>query len=240
MNDDSPLPRRYGLPKLRSKARERLAQAYADDDLELEDYEHRVEAVEAASSVDEVLAVMQDVPDFAGNNEARGVGSAGSAGSAGGVGSAGGSGGSEVPSRPGSANRSPETRRASEAAAGDVGPGTAVQILGDRDLDVADLRGGAVRIFSLLGDTKVDLTRLGPGQTAEITDFGVLGDFKIEIPVGTEVVRHHLSILGDVVRKRAKDRDADGRPDDAGHDVPARRVVFRGFRLLGDVKIVER
>lgn len=34
-------------------------------------------------------------------------------------------------------------------------PGTAIKIVGDRKLDLADFRNGETRVFSLLGDTKI-------------------------------------------------------------------------------------
>jgi hypothetical protein len=212
-SDEAQSPRRYGLPRVRRAALERLAHAYGDDDLELEDYEHRAAAVESAESVEEIARVMSDVPDFDVDTITRG----------------------------------PVARRTADVpAARDEGTElpTAVQILGDRTLDLADFRNGGVRVVGILGDTHVDLRELGPGETAVVEDFSLLGDFTVVVPAGTEVVRHRLVILGDMVRRGPKKSEARRWKlrSDAARAVEhygAPRLILRGFRLLGDTRIID-
>lgn len=227
-SEDTPRPQRYGLPKLRTAALERLGRAYADDDLELEDYERRIEAVQAAESVQEIADIMHDVPDF----DATGSRSPATA--------PGGQPAGDV--SPGSPTA---------LGAGAHGP-TEVQVLGDRTLDLSDFRNGAVRVVALLGDTRIDVSQLRPGETVVVTDYGALGDFSIRVPAGTDVVNHRVVVLGDVKRGPAKSsasRRGRGwriakRGTTADHrrepvPSPPPRVILQGFRLLGDTRIIE-
>ncbi|MFP4375015.1 MAG: DUF1707 domain-containing protein [Spirochaetaceae bacterium] len=231
-DEESSLPRTFGVPKLRRAALERLARAYADDDLELEDYERRTGEIHAAETVQEIARVMADIPDFDGD-----------------------------------APRAGAHRSSIEVEEGEHG--TAVQVLGDREIGLADFRGGAMHVFRLLGDTRIDLSDLAPHDTVVVTDFGVLGDVVVRVPAGTEIVERHVVVLGDF--KRGPARTARGRrasrwklekhdrstprgrrleagdPPAAGYSVggsgahPARapRVILQGFRLLGDTTIID-
>jgi hypothetical protein len=231
-DDEKSPPQTYGVPKLRRAALERLARAYADDDLELEDYERRTGEIHAAETVQEIARVMADVPDFAVEGFDR------------------------SPSNAQALERPPRT------AEGDHG--TAVQVLGDREIALADFRGGAMQVFCLLGDTRIDLAGLGPGDTVFVTDHGALGDVVVRVPAGTEVVERRVVVLGDF--KRGPARAARGRRNTrwkldkrggaisrpridgpggtAAGESPtqharAPRVILRGFRLLGDTKIID-
>lgn len=222
-DEENSLPQTYGVPKLRRAALERLARAYADDDLELEDYERRTGEIHAAETVQEIARVMVDVPDFAVDGFGR------------------------------TASDEQAVARPPGGAEGEHG--TAVQVLGDREIAFADFRGGAMHVFCLLGDTRIDLADLGPRDTVVVTDHGALGDVVLRVPAGTEVVERRVVILGDF--KRGPARAARGRrntrwklekhggqaPSQPGRaeGQPARapRVVLRGFRLLGDTKIID-
>lgn len=240
MNDEErSLPQRYGLPKLRRAALERLARAYADDDIELEDYEHRTDELHAAETVQEVVRVMADVPDFN-------------------IGELAGQGSSERPL----GDRSRDAAVDRHGAEGEHG--TAIQVLGDRDIGLGDFRGGAMNVFCLLGDTRIDLADLSPRDTVVVTDFGALGDVLVRVPAGTEVIEQRVVLLGDfrrgpvrkgggrrntrwklekgsgmVPRHRAADPEGTTENKRATSAAPAPRVVLRGFRLLGDTTIIE-
>ena len=225
-DDEQSLPQTYGLPKLRRAALERLARAYADDDLELEDYERRTGDIHAAETVQEIARVMADVPDFG----IEGFGGRQDTGE-------------QPPVAPARSHPAPSSFPAEQ---GDHG--TAVQVLGDREIAFADFRGGAMHVFCLLGDTRIDLTDLGPRDTVVVTDHGALGDVVVRVPAGTEVVEQRVVILGDF--KRGPARTARGRRNTRwklekhGGEAPPRparasRVVLRGFRLLGDTKIID-
>ncbi|MFP4068060.1 MAG: DUF1707 domain-containing protein [Spirochaetaceae bacterium] len=240
MSDDkSALPQKYGLPKLRRAALERLARAYADDDLELEDYERRTGEIHAAETVQEVSRVMADVPDFHVDEAGR-----------------------HGPGKQPFGHPSPHVAVPPPGEEGEHG--TAVQILGDRDIALGDFRGGAMNVFCLLGDTRIDLGDLGPRDTVVVTDYGALGDVLVRVPAGAEVIERRIVVLGDF--KRGPVRTSGGRRNTrwklekgsggaprrrvagpggkTGNESPtsnalAPRVVLRGFRLLGDTTIIE-
>ena len=54
---------RYGLPKLRERVVRRLAQAYSEGELDLDDYEERIRRAEHAVTVGELKDVVADFPD---------------------------------------------------------------------------------------------------------------------------------------------------------------------------------
>ncbi len=58
-----PADSRYGLPAMRERVVRMLARAYADGELELEDYEERVRRAENATTTGELRAVVADFPD---------------------------------------------------------------------------------------------------------------------------------------------------------------------------------
>jgi hypothetical protein len=215
MDESESTPKKYGLPKVRKAASDRLAEAYAQDDLDLEDYEERTEALQGARSVDEIKQIMSDVPDFhvdaiVGHHTRQAARREEHA----------------IPSSSVGAGKPP--------AAGEDMPPMAVQLLGDRAFDISDLQDGYLRIFTMLGDTEADLIDLGPGETAEITAISILGDLTLRIPVGTEVIRHQFVLLGDVSRKRRK-KNRVPKPTEG---IPP-RVILRGVKLLGDIRIIE-
>ena len=61
--DDDHTPTAYGVPRLRRQILQRLADAYADDNLELAEYERRVRAAEDATSIGQLEALVADFPD---------------------------------------------------------------------------------------------------------------------------------------------------------------------------------
>jgi hypothetical protein len=214
-SEEDMTPDRYGLPKVRRAALDRLARAYAEDDLELEDYEDRTEALEAAGSLQDVARVMADIPDFDPETFTGG-------------------GAQFLPPRPAFTGRESHVGPAGgPGRQGDAAPATAIQIIGDRKVSLADFRNGEIRIFTLLGDTKVDLSDLRSGETAYVRDFGLLGDFTLRVPTGTQVIRRRIVLLGD------EKRVSPAMPAAASPPPVPPRVVIEGFRLLGDTKIVD-
>ncbi|MFW6250010.1 MAG: DUF1707 SHOCT-like domain-containing protein [Alkalispirochaetaceae bacterium] len=226
MSEEEREPRRFGLPRARKAVLDRLARAYADDDIELPEYERRTTAAEAAESVDELQRIMHDVPDF----DLSGV-----------VPRAAELSGQE---RPGSGE---EERFVPESPGGAMP--TALQLLGDREYGITDVREG-VRIVSLLGDSTVDLRELREGERVVLSHVSLLGDLTILLPAGCSVRRHHLLLLGDENRRepRKKERKRLGiRGEQSGRDPrsgyiasgPPPIVELRGFKLLGDVTFIE-
>jgi hypothetical protein len=194
-------PRRFGLPRVRRAALDRLARGYADDDIDLDDYEKRTARIQDAISVDEIAEIMHDVPDFSVDRAAR-----------------------SEPAEP------PAEFHAPPPAHADGQPPTMLQVLGDREFDIADVEGGALRVISLIGDTTIDLGGLQPGEHVILSAYSLLGDLTVIVPRGCRVHRRHALILGDLEH----DRGSAGQREEASC-----QVVLRGFKLLGDVTIVE-
>jgi hypothetical protein len=59
-----PDKRRYGLPRRRNEICDLLARAYTDNQIELEDYEHRLELANRAECLEDLERVIHDFPDF--------------------------------------------------------------------------------------------------------------------------------------------------------------------------------
>jgi hypothetical protein len=194
-------PRRFGLPKVRRAALDRLARGYADDDIDLEDYERRTAQVHDAISIDEITNVMHDVPDFSVDEAAR----------------------ASSVDQPAQAEASPPANPGAQ-------PATMLQVLGDREFDIADVEGGALRVISLIGETTIDLGGIQPGETVVLSTYSLLGDLTVIVPRGCRVHRRHVLVLGDLEHDRGASRR--GAEDTC-------QVVLRGFKLLGDVTIVE-
>jgi hypothetical protein len=220
--------RRFGLPRAREAALDRIARAYADDDIDLSDYERRTADIQSAEHLDELQRIMNDVPDF----DVTVL----------------------VPPGAGEAAKKPRRSGAPERRV-DGGPDpdmhTMFQVLGDRDYGSGDALGG-LRIVSLLGDSTVDLRDLQAGETVTLSHLSLLGDLTILVPTGCRVRRQHILLLGDetVREPRKKERRHLHLASDTGDERapapqrnfspgPPPRVVLRGFKLLGDVTIVE-
>ena len=61
--DDDRTPAAYGVPKLRRQILQRLADAFADDNLELAEYERRVRGAEHATTIAQLEALVADFPN---------------------------------------------------------------------------------------------------------------------------------------------------------------------------------
>ncbi len=228
MSEEPGKMRRFGLPRARRAALDRLAEAYADDDIELSDYEQRTTAVHAAEDLDELQRIMHDVPDF---DVAP-----------------------PVPRTGGGENQATAASHpldASPAERPELDMETTVQLLGDREYSAEDARGG-LRIVSILGDTTVDLRDLRAGERVVLCHISLLGDLTLLLPRGCRLRRQHLLLLGDENRRepRKKERKRLGIPEDTGargrsdgreemHAGPPPEVQLRGFKLLGDVTLIE-
>ena len=222
MSEGSQEPRRFGLPRARKAALDRLAQAYADDDIELSEYERRTAAAQSSDSLDELQRIMHDVPDFDLTEL--------------------------VPkTRVGEpAARAEPYKEELQPYGGELE--TTVQLLGDREYGVADLRGG-LRVVSVLGDSTVDLRELRAGERVVLSHVSLLGDLTILLPRDCRIRRQHLLLLGDENRReprrrerkklRLDRRDREHFTDRAQPPANPPILELRGFKLLGDVTFIE-
>ncbi len=64
MSDNIPEKKKYGVPELRDKIIMRLETAYADNKLELDEYEKRLELAYKADYIEDLEALVHDFPGF--------------------------------------------------------------------------------------------------------------------------------------------------------------------------------
>ena len=187
---DDRKPTAYGVPKLRRRILERLADAYADDNLELAEYERRVHAAEQATTIDELEAL---VADFPGNRAAP----------------------------------------AGEAPSAVVaGAGSAVTVMGERDLVVQSAQDLPRQVINVMGATRIDLSDAPPG-VYELRVYNVMAELQVAVPYGTEIERTLWSLLSEVSIKPWKVKRST-RVRFTSH-----RVTLAGFSLMGEVTIRE-
>lgn len=180
--------RTYGVPRLREQVLRRLAEAYADNNLDLEEYEKRVGRAEQARTVEELQGVLADF---------------------------------EAPPSPGPSPAGGPPR-------GD--PEVIFSLLGDREIAAGQIEGGSVNLFTVIGDTRLDLSSLRGGETLTVTSVSVIGDTRLLVPPGTVVVRRCLALIGGFKRKK-------GREPSSG-TAPA-TIILQGFKVIGDVIVTE-
>lgn len=101
-------------------------------------------------------------------------------------------------------------------------------IIGDRNITLADAGSGGLRIFSLIGDVDIDVTDLAPGAELQIMVKAAIGDATIRVPRGARLRRNLVTLIGDTkVDLRAPESDSG----------PLIRIS--GFRFIGDLTIVD-
>ena len=188
---DDRKPAAYGVPKLRRQVLERLADAYADDNLELAEYERRVHDAEQATTIDELEAL---VADFPGGRAAT------------------------------AANEAPGALAA--------GGGSAVTVMGERDLVVQSAQDLPRQVINVMGATRIDLSAAPPG-VYELRVYNVMAELQVAVPYGTEIERTLWSLLSEVSIKPWKVKRST-RVRFTSH-----RVTLAGFSLMGEVTIRE-
>ena len=177
-DDDDGRPTEYGVPKLRRQVLQRLADAFAGDDLELAEYERRVRAAELATSIGELEAVVADFPRAAGREPLRATGAVAAAGAAVTV----------------MGNREMEIRDA-----GDV-PSFVINVMGDTSIDLKSAPPGIyeLRICCVMGDIQVAVPA---GSQVNRTVWSLMSDVKTrpskaKRPPGARFNSHQVNLSG--------------------------------------------
>lgn len=188
--DDDRTPSAYGVPKLRRQVLQRLADAYADDNLELDEYERRVRAAEHAISIDQLEALVADFPS--------------------------------VRHPPPSEPPGPLVAAA----------GTAVTVMGERDLEVQTAADLPRQVINVMGATRIDLSEAPPG-VYELRVYNIMGELQVAVPYGTQINRTLWNLLSEVSVRPWKVRRA-SRSRFSSH-----QVTLAGVCLMGEVTIRE-
>ncbi len=157
-DDDGGKPTAYGVPKLRRQVLQKLADAFADDNLELAEYERRVRAAELATTIGELEAVVADFPDSAGGGDRPVPHVTGAVAAAGAAVTVMG-------------NREMEIHEA-----GDV-PSFVINVMGDTRIDLSAAPPGVydLRICCVMGDVQVAVP---PGSQVNRSLWCLMSDVK--------------------------------------------------------------
>ena len=176
--DDGGTPSEYGVPKLRQLVLQRLADAYADDNLELAEYERRVRVAEHAATIAQLEALVADFPD-AGRAPQRAPTTALA-------------GGGTVVTFMGD-------RKLAVQEVGDL-PRQAINVMGATHLDLRGAPPGVyeLRVFNTFGELKISVPY---GTRINRTLWCMLSDVSIRPRKGKRVARtrftsHQVTIAG--------------------------------------------
>ena len=188
---ENPIERRFGLPKVRETVIEKLAAAYTNGDLDLDDYERRVTLAEEAGSIDELEAIIADFPAATRRNEQKAV-----------------------------------------SPVAEEGGRFYFTLLGDRKIYPQDLERNAASVLSIIGEVRIDLSQTTAplGTAFVITVVSFIGETKITVPRGTRIVSQSINLIGELKNKTQKI------PDGAERYT----LYLHGFKLLGDIKVIEK
>ena len=84
--------------------------------------------------------------------------------------------------------------------------------------------------IAILGDITVDLRQVSLPEALRLSALAILGDVKLTVPAGTEIVWSGFALLGHQKFEPAREPAAE----------PVRRAIYlNAIALLGDVKVVE-
>jgi hypothetical protein len=207
-----------------------LAEAYARNDLEQREFESRVERAEAAQTLEQLDALIHDFPP-----EARSIYRGAAAPSV-------PAGGYPVPT-------AAEIDAMVDRLDGVPAP-TRFSLIGDLRVQVrlADVR--VLRVVSAIGDSRVDLRPLaGEPGVFLLKVAALVGNTRIMVPYGTRVEIRTITLIGNQKRKDAPRGGLLARlgrklgvlpePPDSPRGPPGPVVVVTGFKLIGDVVVVE-
>ena len=221
-----PEGRGFGVPKRREEIVKLLTDAYAGDDLEQRDFEQRLERAEQARTIEELDAIVDDFPPEVVRGE---VGRPSATDPA--VGLSGKALDAEV-----------QRLDAIEVS-------SRVGIFGDKRVIARPSDERVVQFAVLFGDTVVDLRQLaGTGGAYLVKISTGFGDTRVIVPPGTDVQARHVSVIGDQRHKKKTRgsflnrlaRTLGAKPDSTETEaLPGPTVVITGFKLIGDVKIIE-
>lgn len=222
----SPGASSFGVPARRERIVAMLTEAYARNDLDERELERRLERAEAAETIGELEALVADFPP-----EARATYGA---------------------------PRSPAARAALTPAQieeqvnrldGESAP-TRFSLIGDLRLEVKSADARVARVVCIVGDTHVDLRPLAGESGVFLLKVATLvGDTRIRVPAGTQVDVRAISIIGEQKRRDAREGGVLARlgrklgvlPEAprAPPGPPGPVVVVTGYKLIGDIKILE-
>lgn len=195
MSDNMPEKRKYGVPDYRDKIIRRLETAYADNKLELEEYERRLELAYKAEFMEDLEVLVHDFP---GSQQAESREIAGETDM-------------DIPEAEDDTNITLIGDQHLTAEDFSNRKIQSVSILGDVNIDVRSFRNSErpirIKIYSFIGDTRIIIPR---GMKVKNRFRSLLGDYELvrneeqnvqeespEEPKGTCILEG-FSLLGDI------------------------------------------
>ncbi|MDW7692690.1 LiaF-related protein [Flammeovirgaceae bacterium SG7u.111] len=212
----------FGLPRLREKVINALSEAFVANNLDEHDYETRLQAAHNAKSIDDLSLVVHDFPNRDQLIERRAQRQ------------------QAVPpprrhfqhARPAHSYNAYETKD------------LRFSLIGDCKISLRELRFNDIQLYNLIGDTVIDLTEVEDGhETIEAEVYNAIGDTKIYVPAGTNVINSCITVIGEYKERHKGDsvwswlngKNKSQLPPPEPRDIT---VVLRGFKLIGDIKVV--
>lgn len=166
-----------GIEAQREEAMEFLSRAFADGQLEIDEYEHRLERAVDARTSTEIAGVIADLPSapmrrLSPGDDDRSVGNG--------------------------SPRAAQRRRTPPPSNTAESDQTVVSVLGSRVLRGDWLRTRHTTSLTLLGSTRIDLRECNVPEQATIHVVSIMGECHIHVPEDIEVINTLTPLLAEV------------------------------------------
>lgn len=104
-----------------------------------------------------------------------------------------------------------------------------LSIIGDRNVDVSETEKENITALSIIGDLTIDYRKKNNlPQNISINHVSIIGDTVIKVPKNVKVIKNFFTLIGDVKHQKCKNSE--------GYD---RVITLKGFKLIGDLTIIE-
>lgn len=221
----------FGLPKHREKVIDAISEAFANNDLDIEEYERRLELAHDAKSIQDLRQAVYDFPQVE----------------------------TLVPS-PVKNNTSQQQNRTNPFAPStrpDYSPSPAetfrrsfeeldfISLIGDRKINSTDVVKPNLKIVTGIGDTIVDLREVSYTHSfVRIEYFCAIGNLKIRVPHNAQVNKKMFVLIGDSKRRQIGKSFIKkflginkNKPLNYDPNQPVLQVEISGLKLIGDLTI---
>ena len=106
-----------------------------------------------------------------------------------------------------------------------------ITLIGDREVFTDDFKDNKLTIITAIGDATINLSSTEQEKkTYTINNFSLIGDTWLILPPNVNLIRKHFTFIGDYKRKGKREK----KQKDKNYT-----VILKGFKLIGDVVIIE-
>jgi|GEM_PF-3304072 len=221
----------FGLPKHREKVINAISEAFANNDLDIEEYERRLEMAHDAKSIQDLRQAVYDFPQV--NTLVP------------------------APAQANSPQRQNETNPYAPSTRPDYAPSPAetfrrsfeeldfISLIGDRKINSIDVVKPNLKIVTGIGDTIVDLREVSYKHSfVHIENFCAIGNIKIRVPHNAQVSKKMFTLIGDSKRRQIGKSFIkkflginQNKPMRYDPNQPVLQVEISGLHLIGDLII---